>query len=191
MVQWLQSNSRILGLEWLTRHERKSCWAAASDQWPLSNLLSCPFLSFCSDSKNFLLNFYYWWKEKQGRNMLRDNCCQLHLTLHWQHTKSSVALGNRHFYQSDLVFSDKPSSSYGEKLMFLPGSLHYKASKEMHFAWAVSGILSQKVHELSTWTTTKTLISHKLAKTKKVNCLGTDNLVQKTFWIRRTGCIAN
>lgn len=31
--------------------------------------------------------------------------------------------------------------------MFLPGSLLYKVSKELHFAYDVSGILSQTVHE--------------------------------------------
>lgn len=31
--------------------------------------------------------------------------------------------------------------------MFLPGSLHYGASKELQFAYAVSGIFPLAVHE--------------------------------------------
>lgn len=34
-----------------------------------------------------------------------------------------------------------------KRLMFLPGSLHYKASKELQFAYAVSDFLSQTAHE--------------------------------------------
>lgn len=128
-------------------------------------------------------------QERRGgtrSEMVAANWILLSSATHWQDCKFSSDTWSRPFYRSDLESPDKPSASYSShRLMFLPGSL---LQGFLRTAVCICYVCYFALN--STWITAKTLISSKLAKMRRVHCLGTDNLVQKAFWDKMTGCMA-